>query len=297
MMYTAYGLAIHSDFELPELSSAPPGAAADLRILLDDQVPEALDGAVQAGLYAQARDGDLLLTVPEVACILVQGGREIRVRAMPGADAESVRLFVLGSGLGAALMQRGFLVIHGNAIEVDGACMICVGPSGAGKSTLAAGFLGRGYRVLADDVVPVDAQGRAWPGFPRIKLWQDAAAELAIDTEGFHRIRPGMDKFNVPVMGRDVSQPLPVKWVYELNPQAVEVFSMDQLKGMAKLPLIQQNTYRLNYVAPLGLQVAHFKQCTALAGQVRVARVTRPTKPFRLQELIDVLLEDAHAQA
>jgi hypothetical protein len=95
--------------------------------------------------------------------------------------------------------------------------MVYVGYSGAGKSTLAAGFMQRGYAVLADDVVPVDSLCRALPGFPRIKIWQDVADKLAINTADLRRIRPNTEKFNYPLGQLFTDQPLPIRWVYLLG--------------------------------------------------------------------------------
>ena len=130
---------------------------------------------------------------------LVRQGREIIYEPLDGSDEDSIRVFMLGSCIGALLFQRGFLVLHGNAFEVDGQGVMCVGQSGAGKSTLAAEMMRRGHRVIADDVCPVDSAGNAIPGMPRIKLWQDSADKLGVNTSELKRIRPLLEKFNCPL--------------------------------------------------------------------------------------------------
>ena len=57
--------------------------------------------------------------------------------------------------MGAILMQRKILPLHGSAIAIDGKAYAIVGDSGAGKSTLASAFLKRGYQLLSDDVITV----------------------------------------------------------------------------------------------------------------------------------------------
>ena len=122
--------------------------------------------------------GRIGIDVPEVGRYACSDGVLITVEAAPGASEDALRLFLLGSALGCLLTQRGLLVLHGNAFVVDGGCAVVLGHSGAGKSTLAAEMHRRGHLVLSDDVVPVDAAGRAIPGWPRIKLWQDALDRL-----------------------------------------------------------------------------------------------------------------------
>ena len=155
-------------------------------------------GGRQLGPYLWTTNDQLWLHVPEVARYLVSRGESVVVDPDGDPDEDSLRVFLLGSALGALLFQRGYLVLHGNAVRVRDQCLICVGPSGAGKSTLAAEFMRRGHEVLADDVVPVAADCRILPGFPRIKLWQDAADRLAIETAGLRRIRPQLEKYQLP---------------------------------------------------------------------------------------------------
>ena len=57
--------------------------------------------------------------------------------------------------MGAILMQRRLLPLHGSAIAINGKAYAIVGDSGAGKSTLASAFLNKGYQLISDDVIAV----------------------------------------------------------------------------------------------------------------------------------------------
>ncbi len=298
MRYTAYQLAIESDLALPELLPAPAGQPAgpvDVQIRLADIAPGGLPGGQQLGPFLWATPDSLWLEVPHIARFQVQGGHSILVAPAPSADEDSIRVFLLGSALGALLFQRGQLVLHGNAIRIGDQCMVCVGNSGAGKSTLAAGFMQRGYSVLADDVVPVDRQGRAVPGFPRIKLWQDTADQLQIDTGGLRRIRPHLEKFNLPLGPRFADQALPIRWVYLLDSGHVEQVEFAPIKGMERFMPLYDHTYRVRFLQGMALKGEHLQLCGQLAGQIRLAQVTRPTAGFELDPLIDRLLADMEA--
>ena len=74
---------------------------------------------------------------------------------MKEADEDKIRLYILGTCMGALLMQRKILPLHGSAIAIDGKAYAFVGDSGAGKSTLASAFLSKGYKLLSDDVIAV----------------------------------------------------------------------------------------------------------------------------------------------
>ncbi len=294
--YTCYGLALRSRIELPELQPLPTSSAhanrPDINIRLGAVAAKGLGGGEQLGPYAWADSRSLWLRVPAVARFLVSEGRDILIDPEPGIDEDSLRVFLLGSAFGALLFQRGYLVLHGNAIRIGDQCLVCVGPSGAGKSTLAAGFLRRGYPVLADDVAPVDGECRALPGFPRIKLWRDVTHELAIDTSGLRRIRPNTEKFNLPVGSAETSAPLPIRWVYILGSDLVEGVQIEPINGVDRFQPLYHNTYRVGFLNGMALKTEHLSLCGKLAGQIRLARLTRPRSGFHLEPLIDAILAD-----
>lgn len=293
----AYGLRIDSELDLPELQQAPPdsGGEPEVRIRLGAVKPDGLADARQLGPYLWAGPRQFWLQVPAVARFLVSDGSEILVDPEPGIDEESLRVFLLGSAFGALLFQRGLLVLHGNAIQIGDQAMVCVGHSGAGKSTLAAAFLQRGYRILADDVVPVDAQCRALPGFPRIKLWQDTASRMQIDTAGLQRIRPEMEKFNFPVMAQFADRALPVRWVYILRGENQPDIRFEPVDGMNRFLPLRANTYRVSFLKGMGLNGEHLRLIGQLAARIRLVRITRPDHGFELDALVDRILADIAA--
>lgn len=291
--YSCYDLAIRSTIEIPEmlpLAGAPK--APDVTIVQDAVDPEGLEGGVQIGPFLWASPDTVQLHVPDVARFRISGGETIVFDPATRADADSIRVFMLGSALGALLFQRGHLVLHGNAIEIGDACMVCVGASGAGKSTLAAAFMQRGYRLIADDVVPLDGECRAISGFPRVKLWQDAADEMGIDTSGLRRVRPQMLKYNLPVCDRFVREPRPIRWVYLLNTYNVSRITFDAVRGMDRFEPLYRNTYRVRFLENMALTPHHLRLCGKLAGCIRMKRIVRPDQGFHVDALVDRILAD-----
>lgn len=288
--FQMYGLIAESDWPLPECLPAAQDSEPDICII-KGLVPTAGIDAVSENLWEQSIEGEFWLNVPAVARYWIRRGREIIIEPYPDADEESIRVFLLGSAIGALLFQRGLLLIHGNAIEVNGACAVCVGDSGAGKSTLAAAFLQKGFRLLADDVVPVSADGLAIPGFPRIKLWGDTASQLGIETDGLRRIIPDMDKYNVPLGECYCQTPLPVKWLYVLESVDGD-FNCLRYEGMARFQPLYDNTYRVHFLEHLALKPQHLQQVSKLAGHIHMARIQRPKSGFRIAELVQFILDD-----
>ncbi len=292
---TAYDLVVQSEIELPELLLEPVGSAdkvADVHIYMRPVDPNGISGGrqIDPGLWVTAQE--FWLDIKDVARFLIRNGNEIVIDPIPGIDEDSIRLFLLGSAFGALLFQRGALVLHGNAIQIDDKCMICVGDSGAGKSTLAAGFVKRGYSILSDDVVPVDEKCRALPGFPRIKLWQDAADRLDISTENLRRIRPDLEKFNFPLERHFSDQALPVRWIYVLDSHDRPDILVEPIQGMDRFARLHDNTYRVNFLQGMELMPEHLQLCSRLSRHIRLVKITRPSLGFGLETLMDRILTD-----
>lgn len=290
--YRLFGLRISSDIRLPELLPCRGDEAGDVEIRCG---PVPADGSAvgpQVGPFSHAAENALWLRVPGVARYLVRDGREVMYQPDAGIDEDSVRVFMLGPCFGALVWQRRTLVLHGNAFEVEDGCAICVGQSGAGKSTLAARILQRGHRIIADDVCPVDSQGRAVPGIARLKLWQEAARRLEIETATLQRVRPNIAKFHVPLEDAFQAEPLPVRAIYVLTPWNLDGFAIEPVTGMAKFQALCSNSYRFPFVKAMGLGSWHMQRCSAFATNVRIARIFRPRVGFDLDGLADLMLAD-----
>jgi len=287
--YRCYGLTIRSAIELPELGTADASAPADVEILVLDAELDDRPPAVDQPHFAWREAESVGIDVPGVARYRVDRGERIVVSRRPGADDRDVRLFLLGTAMGALMVQRGHLVLHGNALRVGDACGIVVGHSGAGKSTLAAEFVRRGFDVLADDVVPVNGHGHALPGYPRLKLWLDALSLLELSAHDLDRITATADKFHVPV-ARGPLSPLPVRWIFVLESHESSELQLQTARGVEAYELLREHTYRPELIHDDAAFGKHLRQCSALVGTARVARVLRPAASMTPSATADAIL-------
>lgn len=285
--YSLYGLRVRSALECPALrpgSDGPP----DVTIRYGPVAGESSDRVI-----AQPDGPDaFLLHIPGVARFRVVAGREIVVDRAPESADAAVRLFLLGSAMGALLHQRGITPIHGSAVDTGHGGLIFSGPQGHGKSTLAAAFAQRGYPLLSDDVCPLTADaGSVWlhPAWPRLNLLPDALDRLEIPRAG--GVQPFTGKHLVPV-ARFAEQPTRLLTLYELHPAAVSRVQLHELQGYDRLTCLMGNTYRVQFVRQMGHADRHFTALQEIARQVRVVRVERPATGYRLDELVAAIAAD-----
>jgi len=288
-MYSAFGVNIASELVLTGL---PPAAAGlcDVEIVYGS-MPEGITSPGGENVCSKVTRKEFVYQVAGVAGFYVTNGNKIVVQP-ECSDENEVRLYLLGLVMGALLFQRGVLVIHGNAVLVNGGCVIFAGVSGAGKSTMTAALHKRGHYFLADDVVAItfDKQGKPWvqPGFPQQKLWSDSIALLDIDTAKLRRMSKSWDKYAVPVAARVCEKPQPLSAIYEITAVACAEVTITPLYGSEKITSIISNTYYYLWLDQAGLKVPHFITCVALAKCLPVFRITRPLNIPVLDKQIQV---------
>jgi hypothetical protein len=268
--YALFGLSLTSELALPGFPEAGdgPGVAARFGAVAVQDEPVA------------AAEGALILSVPEVGRFRIARGEEILIDPAPDASQRNLRVYLLGSAMGALLHQRGILPLHANAVAHGARAVAFAGRSGAGKSTLAAWFAAHGREVLCDDICAIgrDQAGAplVLPGVPRLRLWSDALARSGRDSADYERSFDGQDKYDVPVAAAAVpSAPRPLAACYLLDEAGEGAPGIERLSPGEAAEALVANTYRGSFVRLLGLGERHFAQCVALARTVPVYRARR----------------------
>jgi hypothetical protein len=236
--------------------------------------------------FLQMGRGDLRLTVEGIGQFRIHDGLRIAWhRQGEGVSDQDLRTFLLGSAVGALLIQRGMLVLHGNALEKGGRAIVCLGHSGAGKSTLAYALMEQGWRLLADDLVAITAAGQVLPGIPRIKLWEDAAKAFGLQPEALPPIREGMHKYLL--MGDAVqraSEPVPLVALYRIhqrhrNEAMADAPRITRVTSQKSAALMLRNqAFRPRFVRGLGQEGQNFLALARLQGSVPLASLPLPAK-------------------
>lgn len=296
-IYKAFGLHIASDIALPELVRAADDLGkADIEIVVED-LSAAIVDAVYHQTYYAVKNQRIFLDIPEVAVFCVEEGRRISVSPAEGADTDKIRLYLLGTCMGALLFQRRVLPLHGSAVVIEGRAYAIVGDSGAGKSTLAAAFVSRGYKLLSDDVIPVaispEGAPLVIPAYPQQKLWQESLEQLGMEMDRYHPLYEEVNKFAIPVAGSYCTNPIPLGGVFELvaaDMPAAEV-QIEPIHGLERFPLLRYHTYRNLLIPLMNLEQWHFSSSVSVAGRVEMNRIVRARAGFTAHHIVSRILD------
>lgn len=199
--YRVYGLTIESDARFPELSrlekptermatdvrirlrtrreGTPPYSETIQTTTLPDGTPWLTSGKI--------RDGYLLRYIGMADFILDGAGADLRCcHVERGVSTDTIRHLVLDQVFPMLLNRRGREALHATAIVTSSGACAFSGPAGSGKSTLAASFFLAGFGALGDDCLPLVEQNgsiRVLPGYPGMRLWNDARDVLLAESD------------------------------------------------------------------------------------------------------------------
>lgn len=296
--YEGFGLSIASGIALPELhEAAGEGAGADACDVIVRLAP--VDGPMPPADQLRLVRFDaqyLYFAWNGFGRIRVTDARLIEIDPLPGVDPLLAGLFLLGPVMAAVLHARGYLVLHGSAIEIaPGRAMLCVGDNGQGKSTLAGAFLKAGHVVLADDVIaippPQHAQRfRVQPAFPAIKLSREAMAAFApLPGEVMPAVPAGAAKCRVRLR----EQPRgPIDIAHVCVVERAVGTALGRLEPAARLTALLRHAYILKFGADVlsgERGRAHFTRCAALASAVPVSRLAVPGRLDQLGDAVETI--------
>lgn len=277
--YTAYGLGIQSTLPLPELY-APAEALSNVDITITQgDLSEFPVENENGSSFHQIPNGHLLYW-NTAGRFTVRAGREIIVDALPGVEADLLRLPLLGTVLATALHQRGLLILHGSAVMIGGGVVVFAGSSGQGKSTMTAVLQRRGHQLVTDDIVAVEFDQNqcphVWPSFPRIKLWPDAISALGFDPQDHPKINSWVEKRSYqPDLDFSLNV-VPLRAIYFLERGEIGI---EPLCAQTALLETLRNTYLSAFGRPMlgDTEARQMQQCARIARQVPLHILRRPS--------------------
>jgi energy-coupling factor transporter ATP-binding protein EcfA2 len=292
--YKIFGLRIICDIELPELMVDTSRQVPEVIICKADLQEKWIELTKNNQIFFIDKNL-IMFKVPGLAIFCIQDGNSINYFPLSEGKLDQIRLYILGTCMGALLNQRKMLALHGSALEIKGKAYAIVGDSGAGKSTLASALIKRGHPILTDDVIALKNNQYdhpfVVPAYPQQKLWENSLKEFKMDSVNLTPLFERNTKFAVPVREQFFNKPLPLAGVFELAKGKGEAINIAPINTLERLHVLFQHTYRNLFVKRLGLMEWHLQYTSSFAKDIQMYRLTRPTSRFTANELAALIEE------
>lgn len=294
--YRAYNLNIISEIEIPLLPIIELMDIPDLKIILGKTPEKLMGGDVLAKVSNQSRPGEFLLTNP-IANFYITDGKKVVVEVKDDHEWAFIRHYLLSRGMAVIARQRGWLPIHGSAIQVNGKAVIFAGNSGAGKSTTASFFVKKGYGFVADDICIFkkneDNNYHVFPAYPNIRMWEDTIEMVGQDSfQVGENVRRGIQKFNVnPQIPFDLA-PLSVSHIYFIHRSQKKINEVESLTKADALFCLLEHTYAKGQMDGMGGHKEQFEVFSYLLKDVKMKSVHRSLHSKSPETLIELIEHD-----
>lgn len=220
-----------------------------------------------------------------------ENGRRVIAHIPSASTAEDMAAYFVGPILAFVVRLRGGFALHAGAVVIDGAALLITGAAGAGKSTTTAAFLTRGAFLVTDDVAVIDWKSdrpHVFPGYPRVRLWDDSAAALHGSAEALPLLTPTWSKRFVDARAAFAAESVPVRAIVVLAPRHDAATAVRRLTGheAAMALLVRSSMTRF-------LDAAHrqreLEDVTRLGERVPILEVTPRNDLGATGELVDAI--------
>jgi energy-coupling factor transporter ATP-binding protein EcfA2 len=293
-LYTAFGLTVLSDISLPELQQLIGyESREDISIVTKDLTSLWKEMALKTSKFV-VKENFILFKINNTAIFCIENGNKITVSPIKGAEFNKIRLYILGTCMGALLLQRRILPLHGSAVAINGKAYAFIGQSGAGKSTLASVFLENGFQLLSDDVIPVislqNGIPHVIPSYPQQKLWKESLDEFGMAANEYSPLFERETKYAIPVNESFCRETLPLGGVFELVKSPSNEIKLISFSILEQLHTLYNHTYRNFLINRLGIRDWHFKSTVYIAEKIQFYQLQRPDNQFTAFDLRSLVL-------
>lgn len=293
-VYKAFGYHIQSSIPFPELQLCGDDEEGIDIVIRTSDLTEAWAAHAIPPQKLVVKENLVMFEIADTAIFSIRDGQAIDVSPMEGANEDRLRLFILGTCMGALLLQRRILPMHGSAVAIDGKAYAIIGHSGNGKSTLASAFLQRGYRLLSDDIIAVtlgeNNMPYVIPAYPQQKLWEESMQAFGMETSQYRPLYDRETKYAIPVQSQFADEALPLAGIFELVKTEESKARLRRIEKLERLQLLHRHTYRNLLLADSGLSEWHLQTTASFAGKVDFYQLCRPVQQFTAHQLSSIIL-------
>jgi len=258
---------------------------------------------------------DVYLWWDDIGKVRISKGEMVTVEPvadLEGSDELNLIPFILGPVMALLLHQRGFLVLHGSAVNVTrgkdslggrdlaelASAVAFLGHRGNGKSTTAIHLYVEGYPLVADDILAIkftgDGNPVVYPGYPHVRLSDEAYHQVKSHTDILTPIRTLAGKVFCDASCEFSPEPVHLERIYVIERILKEEggsTGISVLKSQENLiDLIRHSV--ANRIFQHTTQKENLLNCAQLVNNVPVKRLELVHSFKDIQDLIDAIVAD-----
>ena len=253
-------------------------------------VGKTLAGAVWRSPVYQVAPGQILMTVPGLARVLVPADGPSVLDVHRSSDDLDVAWLVNRPIASLRRLHKAQFGLRAAAVVVDGCAVALAGPGAAGKSATAAVLARRGHLILADgdlvigESLDVSRQARV----RALDLWPDVADFLEREPGSGAVVRSALTKRAFAFEVAEAKVALGALVVLARDTRVGEL-QLEPIACADRLSLVLRLTNLRGLHAPLGLDARAVAWAGDVAGGVRMHRLTSDRHAWDLDEVADVI--------
>lgn len=287
--YTAFGLNIHSEIFLPELF---PEKSENPDIVIREGNIDLPSESVLEGENFKVVENAIYRFWEDIGKFKISNGNEILIEQVKDLNMLLLRSFVLGNIMTSLLNQRGFLVLHASAININNDAVAFLGNKGYGKSTTAMTFYKKGYQIVADDYIVIQFENGlpfVYPGFPSLRLSYNSRKYGDFSLEKVFYKNREIEKIYVPTDNNFSLNKIPLKKLYVLKREEYLKISDIELQG--SLIKLVENTFGITRFNESD-SIKHLNQCSSLLNKVNISLLEVPDSLEDLYKVVKLIKKD-----
>lgn len=287
--YSAYGLSIASELELPEFDELDhKPMPVDVRIRFGSVQEDTTREVPREYGSAYLADNRVYYRHALVGLFEMTNGNVITIQRGPDYDEGFTRMCITNLALGVILHQREVFTLHASAVEVQGEAVVFLGDKGAGKSTMATAMSRHGHALITDDVLGILTSGddgvRVLPGYAQVKLLPDAVSNVLEDNpENYQQVYQQTSKRVHRVEGKRHEEPIPLRSIYVLRED--KEIRIDPLAPRDAFFTLMRQAYLRRLVGPTRAAQWYTEACSNVVNEAGIYTLSRP-KDFSLVPLL-----------
>lgn len=291
--YEAFGLKIHSEIELPELTPLN-SEESDITIYLD-KVNIPTGTMLEEGDSFKVRKNAIYRFWEDIGKFKITTD-SIIVDPTFDVDRNILITFLLGTVFATLLRIRNSLVIHASSVNMNGFAVAFSGFKGYGKSTTAMAFYKNGYSVVADDYIKIEFDDNGtpitYPGFPSLRLSSKSRKCMGLNFDENNLKKNIIDKTYQSVPNLFSKNKLILKKIYIL--QRGEESKIINISPSEAFMALVKNTFGIHMFSKSEIPY-NFFQCERLLKEVEVSvlEVTNSLENIRdIVKLVEIDMRD-----